>query len=68
MTLSEKLTEQELDVLWLCAEGLSDREIGDRLHYSPETVKTFGKRLRLRLGARNRTHAVALGFRLGLLA
>jgi two-component system NarL family response regulator len=60
-------TAHELRVLALMAEGLTNREIGDRLGCSEETIKTHYRRLRLRIGSRSRTHAVAIGFRRGWL-
>lgn len=64
MTVSrgEPLSRRELEVLRLTADGLSDAEIGEELDLSIDTVKTHLKRLRAKLGAKNRAHAVALGF------
>ncbi|ANN16206.1 hypothetical protein SD37_11520 [Amycolatopsis orientalis] len=61
------LTERQLDVLELIAEGLTNREIGARLYLAEGTVKTHLKRLFARLGATGRETAVAAGFRLGIL-
>ncbi len=61
------LSARELDVLRLLALGLTNRQIGERLVVSVETVKTHVERLMRRLGAADRTQAVAVGFRTGLL-
>ena len=61
------LPGRELEVLRLLALGLTNRQIGERLLVSAETVKTHVERLMRRLGAADRTEAVAVGFRTGLL-
>ncbi|WJK32589.1 helix-turn-helix transcriptional regulator [Solwaraspora sp. WMMA2065] len=62
------LTERELQVLRGMAEGKSNGEIGRDLFVSEDTVKTHARRLFRKLGARDRAHAVATGFRTGLVA
>lgn len=62
------LTERELDVLALIADGLSHEEIGVRLGIGAETVRTHMKKACNRLGATTRTQAVATALRLGLIA
>ncbi|MEV1288478.1 helix-turn-helix transcriptional regulator [Micromonospora sp. NPDC049679] len=62
------LTERELQVLRGMAEGKSNAEIGRDLFVSEDTVKTHARRLFRKLGARDRAHAVAAGFRAGLVA
>lgn len=61
------LTERELQVLRGMADGKSNAEIGRELFVSEDTVKTHARRLFRKLGARDRAHAVAAGFRLGLV-
>ena len=61
-------TARETEVLQLIADGLANREIGDRLHLSEETVKSHVRHLLAKLEARSRAHAVAVGFRRGLIA
>jgi DNA-binding NarL/FixJ family response regulator len=63
----EELTERELAVLRLAADGLQNHEIGQRLFIAEETVKTHIKHLLAKLPARSRAHAVALGFRQHLI-
>jgi DNA-binding NarL/FixJ family response regulator len=61
------LTERELQVLRGMADGKSNAEIGRELFVSEDTVKTHARRLFRKLGARDRAHAVASGFRIGLV-
>jgi DNA-binding NarL/FixJ family response regulator len=62
------LTERELQVLRGMADGHSNAEIGRELFVSEDTVKTHARRLFRKLGARDRAHAVAAGFRAGLVS
>jgi DNA-binding NarL/FixJ family response regulator len=62
------LTERELQVLHGMADGKSNAEIGRDLFVSEDTVKTHARRLFRKLGARDRAHAVASGFRSGLVS
>jgi len=55
------ITPRELEILGLIAAGLSNREIGERLFVSENTVKTHSSRLFDKLGAKRRTQAVQLG-------
>jgi DNA-binding NarL/FixJ family response regulator len=65
--LRAPLTERELQVLRGMADGKSNAEIGRDLYVSEDTVKTHARRLFRKLGARDRAHAVAVGFRSGTL-
>jgi DNA-binding NarL/FixJ family response regulator len=67
-TRSTTLTERELQVLRGMADGRSNAEIGRELFVSEDTVKTHARRLFRKLGARDRAHAVAAGFRGGLVS
>jgi two-component system, NarL family, nitrate/nitrite response regulator NarL len=64
---SRLLTQRELDVLVLIAQGQGYREIGRRLHLAPTTVKTYAARAYERLGARDRIGAVVEAMRRGIL-
>ena len=55
-----EITPRELEILALIAEGLSNREIAERVYVSENTVKTHSGRLFNKLGARRRTQAVQL--------
>ncbi|ONH57008.1 helix-turn-helix transcriptional regulator [Frankia sp. CcI49] len=61
------LSERELTVLRLVAEGHDTQEIGRRLNYSERTVKNVLQDVTRRFGLRNRSHAVAFALRQGLL-
>jgi DNA-binding NarL/FixJ family response regulator len=61
------LTEREVRVLKLIAEGLDTTEIGHRLFYSERTVKNIIHDVTSRLNLRNRTHAVAYALRQGFI-
>ncbi len=65
--LRAPLTERESQVLRGMADGKSNAEIGRDLYVSEDTVKTHARRLFRKLGARDRAHAVAVGFRSGTL-
>jgi len=66
--LEQEPTAREVEVLQLVADGLVNREIGQRLFLSEETVKSHVRHLLAKLQARSRAHAVAVGFRRGLIA
>jgi DNA-binding CsgD family transcriptional regulator len=61
------VTPRELEILGCIAEGLSTREIADRLHVSENTVKTHSTRLFAKLDARRRTQAVQIAKEAGLI-
>lgn len=62
-----QLTSRQLEVLTLLAEGYLSRDIADMLSVSRKTVQGHLLICRLKLGARNGPHAVALAARQGLL-
>ena len=66
--LEQEPTARELEVLQLISDGLVNREIGVRLFLSEETVKSHVRHLLAKLQARSRAHAVAVGFRRGLIS
>ena len=61
------LTEREVSVLRLLAEGHDTAEVGRRLYFSERTVKNVIHDVTSRLDLRNRTHAVAYAIRQGLI-
>jgi DNA-binding CsgD family transcriptional regulator len=61
------ITPRELEILELIAQGLSNREIAERVYVSENTVKTHSSRVFDKLGARRRTQAVQFGKELRLI-
>lgn len=61
------ITRRQREVLQLFANGLSTEETARRLGLSQETVRTHAKASLARLGARDRTHAVAIAIRGSLI-
>ena len=66
--LEQEPTMREVEVLQLISDGLVNREIGERLFLSEETVKSHVRHLLAKLQSRSRAHAVAVGFRRGIIA
>lgn len=61
------LTDRELRVLRLLAEGEDTQTIADHLSYSDRTVKNIVHDVLMKLNCKNRTHAVALATRQGII-
>jgi predicted ATPase len=61
------LRPRDLDILRLMGEGLTNREIGERLYISGETVKGYAKEIYSKLDVHNRMEAVNRARELGLL-
>jgi DNA-binding NarL/FixJ family response regulator len=61
------ITQREHEILGLIAEGLSNREIGERLFVSENTVKTHSSRLFEKMSVNRRVQAVQKGKELGLI-
>jgi DNA-binding CsgD family transcriptional regulator len=61
------ITRRELEILELIANGLSNREIAEKLFVSENTVKTHSSRLFDKLSAKRRTQAVQIGKEMGLI-
>jgi LuxR family maltose regulon positive regulatory protein len=66
-SLVEPLSEREIEVLGLIAEGLTNQEVADRLYLSLHTVKTHARNIYGKLGVKNRAEAVARGKAVGIL-
>ncbi|MDW8325023.1 MAG: DUF4281 domain-containing protein [Anaerolineales bacterium] len=65
--LDEPLSERELEVLRLVAEGLSNKEIGHKLSLAEGTVKNYVTGVLGKIGARDRTQAALRARELGLI-
>lgn len=63
----EPLTQKELQVLKLLAEGYSNSAMSEKLFVSDSTVRTHLRNINMKLAAQNRTQAVALARRYGLI-
>jgi LuxR family maltose regulon positive regulatory protein len=66
--LVEPLSEREVEVLQLIAEGLTNQQVATRLYLSMHTVKAHARNIYRKLAVRNRTQAVAKGRTLGVLS
>lgn len=67
MTARQPLSRREYQVLQLISDGLENQAIAKSLFVSVETVRTHVKSILRKLHARDRAHAVAVAFRLGVL-
>ena len=65
---TQALTEREMEVLHLLAQGQSNKEIARTLQVVEDTVKTHVRHILLKLGVQSRTQAVLCAIRLGLVA
>jgi DNA-binding NarL/FixJ family response regulator len=63
----DALTPREIDVLRLIAAGNANKEVGAQLSLTEETVKGHVKSILAKLGANDRTHAVTIGLRRGII-
>jgi DNA-binding NarL/FixJ family response regulator len=63
----DALTEREVEVLAQVATGNRNKEIGERLFISEETVKVHVKHIMEKLGASDRTQAVSIAVRRGII-
>lgn len=61
------LTDRQLEILSLCASGLSQQEVGNELYIGSEAVRKQIAASRRKLNARNTPHLVALAVEQGLL-
>jgi DNA-binding NarL/FixJ family response regulator len=63
----DSLTPREIDVLRLIAAGNANKEIAARLSLTEETVKGHVKNILAKLDANDRTHAVTIGLKRGII-
>jgi DNA-binding NarL/FixJ family response regulator len=63
----ESLSEREMEVLRLVAQGNSNKRIGAHLSITEETIKAHIKSILAKLGANDRTHAVTLAIKRGII-
>jgi DNA-binding NarL/FixJ family response regulator len=61
------LSDRELEVMRLVARGLSNEEIGAKLHLARDTVKTHVGRVLAKLGLRDRAQAIVMAYETGLV-
>ena len=66
-TWIEPLHQKEIEILNLISEGLSNREISQRLYLSSETVKWYNRQMFKKLGVNSRTQAVKIASQQGIL-
>ena len=64
---SSRLTAREIEVLRVAAQGLSNREIAERLSLSVNTVRNHMQHVLTKLGAHSKLEAAAIGVRLGIV-
>jgi len=65
--MGQDLSSREKEVLILMAEGLENSQIAEKLTVSSHTAKAHVCNLLMKLGADNRTQAVSMAFRKGLI-
>jgi DNA-binding NarL/FixJ family response regulator len=61
------LSTREVEVLQMIAYGSTNREVAGALHISPQTVKTYLERIFTKLGVSDRTRAVAVALKHGIV-
>ncbi|MEX3011625.1 LuxR family transcriptional regulator [Hoeflea sp. TYP-13] len=67
-TVDVQLTRREMEALSYLADGMTSNEIASVLNLSNHTVDWYMNALQIKLKAKNRHHAVAIAFRLGLIS
>ena len=63
----EALTSREIDVLRMIAAGSANKEIAAQLSITEEAIKSRVKNILVKLGAHDRTHAVTIGLKRGII-
>jgi DNA-binding NarL/FixJ family response regulator len=66
-SIDRNLSDRELSVVELAAQGRVDKEIARELKIQPKTVRTYWERLRQKLIAKTRTHAVTCAIAMGMI-
>jgi DNA-binding NarL/FixJ family response regulator len=66
-TAEDQLTARELDILKLIAQGNPNKEIAAQLSVREDTVKSHVSNILEKLGANDRTHAVTIGLKRGII-
>ncbi len=64
---NRKLTQKQVRCLELCAEGITGKEMGEKLFCSESNICRLKSEIFYKLGAYNQIQAVTIGFRRGLL-
>ena len=65
--MDDELTEREIDVLKLVAAGNANKQIADQLSIGEATVKSHVSNILSKLGAHDRSHAVTIGLKRGII-
>jgi len=63
----DQLTAREIDILKQVAAGNANKMVADNLHISEETVKSHMRSILSKLGANDRTHAVTIAIKRGII-
>jgi LuxR family maltose regulon positive regulatory protein len=65
--MDDPLSQRELEVMRLIIQGLSNKEIGERLFLALDTVKGHNRKIFRKLGGQSRTEAIAKAREIGIL-
>jgi len=65
--VGDPLTDREVELLYLIAQGRTSKQMSDELYLADETVKGYRKRIIAKLGAKNVVHAVVLAIGTGII-
>jgi len=68
LELEPILTEKEIEIIRMIAEGLSNKEISFKVDYSYGSLETIRNRIYLKLRVRNAPHCVAYALRNGIIS
>jgi two-component system, NarL family, response regulator YdfI len=67
LTRTQSLTQREIEILRMLAEGMANKTIARQIHISEHTVKFHVSSIFAKLGVSSRTEAVTIGIRQGLI-